>query len=233
MDLYGFIRDIACCKGSFVSLTGGGGKTTLMVMLAEHLRSCGMKVLMTTTTKIMSPKVHDYRCDRVFPDDSVLDFHPDGPCSVLYAIEDTQTNKWRSPSLDVLERLRSRYDVVINEADGSRRLPLKVHTDRDPVVPGFSTFTISIMGLWALGHRTTEVAFGEDRDVLVDHDYLVWYANAKQGLLKGSTPGSRMVLFNGSEDCVDLDQVRDIGLPEDVIAVAASEKEGIVHERLQ
>ncbi|MDH3998967.1 MAG: putative selenium-dependent hydroxylase accessory protein YqeC, partial [Desulfuromonadales bacterium] len=38
-----------------LSLTGGGGKTSLMFHLAQRLSQAGKKVLTTTTTKIFYP----------------------------------------------------------------------------------------------------------------------------------------------------------------------------------
>ena len=39
----------------FISITGGGGKTSLLKCLASYYRDKGEKVLMTTTTKFQSP----------------------------------------------------------------------------------------------------------------------------------------------------------------------------------
>ncbi len=233
MELYDFIEKQACQGPAFISLTGGGGKTTLMAGLCAHLKRRGRRVLMTTTTKIMSPRVHDYGCDRVFCDDGVLDYFPEGPACVLYALENPQTNKWSCPPLENLSALRDRYDVIVNEADGSKRLPLKVHTQRDPVVPDFSTYTISVMGLWAIGKRTTEVAFGEQRDLVVDKAYLNWYVKDPEGLLKGSLEGRRMVVLNGSDLGYDRDMVASLSIPKDVVVIIASEKEGLLNERIQ
>ena len=146
MDLYKTLADRAAKDGAFISLTGGGGKTTLMIKLASYLRNAGKRVLITTTTRLMSPRFHNYMTDRFFCDDSVLSFVPEGPCSVLYAVEsEDRENKVSCPPIENLDLLRSRFDVIINEADGSKRLPLKVHTQRDPVIPPFTTYTISVM----------------------------------------------------------------------------------------
>ncbi len=233
MELY---KELASLTGSdkvFVSLTGGGGKTTLMTMFADHLRSAGRKVLITTTTKIMSPQRHDYGVDRVFSDDSVLSVRPQGPCVVLYALENPETGKWFCPPIMNLKSLMDVYDVIINEADGARRLPVKVHTQRDPQVPPFSTYTISVLGLWALGKRTSEVAFGEERDLVVDAQYLNWLLRDGEGLLKGSLEGHRAIVFNGAEDCRDLSVLRTLEYPPDVRVLAASEMEGRIYEEIR
>ena len=217
----------------FVSLTGGGGKTTLMVCLAKYYRNLGKRVLMTTTTKIMSPHLHDYGADFVFGDDKVLDFLPKSPCSVLYAVSNDKTDRWTSPPLEHLDVLRSYYDVIINEADGSRGLPFKIHTSLDPVVPSFTTDTISIAGVWGYGYKAAEVTFGDSRDVPVDAGYLKWYINEPEGLLKSSIPEHRTVLFNGAEDFGESRILRDIDFPRDIRVLLVSEKEDRIYEHIR
>ncbi len=233
MDLYKTLSEKTSEEGAFISLTGGGGKTTLMIGLASYLKCRGRKVLMTTTTKIMSPRIHDYGADLVFRDEKVLSFRPEGPCSVLYALGDEMTDKWRCPPIGNLSLLRSHYDVIINEADGSKRLPLKVHTQRDPVVPDFTTYTISVMGLWGIGKRACEVAFGDDRDIVVDSSYLQWYLDDVEGLLKGSLKGSRAIVFNGAEAFENNLNLHDLRYPSDAFVCTASEKEGKLYEQIQ
>lgn len=232
MDLYGTLFDGFSSDRPFISLTGGGGKTTLMANLAAWFRARGKRVLMTTTTKIMSPYVHDYGAERIFGDDEVLSYRPAEPVCVLYAISDEVTRKWTSPSLETLESLRDRYDVVINEADGSRRLPFKVHTQRDPVVPDYTTDTVSVTGLWGIGKKASEVSFGDGRDVVIDAGYLQWYVDDPQGLLKGSIPGCRTVLFNGADDCPDWSVLSGLRFPDDVRVFVCSEKEGKIYDRI-
>ena len=233
MDLYETLVSGFSSQKPFVCLTGGGGKTTLMIGLAAYLKKLGKKVLMTTTTKIMSPYLLDYGADRIFADDGVLSFFPEGPICVLYALSDGVTSRWTSPPLENLDVLRDRYDVIFAEADGSKRLPLKVHTQRDPVIHTLTTDTVAVTGLWGIGSKASEVSFGDDRGIIVDADYLQWYIDDPQGLLKGSIGGCRTVLFNGADGCSDLSVLRDLRYPEDVRVYACSEKEGKIYERIR
>ena len=233
MDLYKTLSEKVAKQKSFISLIGGGGKTTLMVGLASYLKSEGKKVLMTTTTKIMSPSFHDYKADFVFSNDDVMDFFPEGPCSVLYALGDEETNKWRCPPIENLSLLLCRYDVIINEADGSKRLPLKVHTQRDPVVPNFTTYTISVMGLWGIGKKACDVAFGDNRDIVVDKAYLQWYLDSPECLLKGSITNNRAIIFNGAESFEDVELLEKLNYPKDVFVCTASEIEGKLYGKIQ
>ena len=232
MDLYEVLSRKACTDRAFISITGGGGKTTLMTGFASYLRLCGKKVLMTTSTKIMSPHKHDYGAAEIFSDDLVLSFDPDGPCSVIYALEDRDTGKWRCPPVENIDVLRSRYDVILCESDGSRKLPLKIHTQRDPVILPFTTYTVSVMGLWGMGHEAKDVSFGDARNVVVDRSYLNWYLNTPEGLLKGSLKDNRAIVFNGAEGFKNTSLLRGLDYPPDVFACTASAKEGILYEEL-
>jgi len=234
MDLYEALVRRTGTEHAFISITGGGGKTTLMTRFASYLRNAGKKVLITTTTRIRSPYVHDYHADRIFSDDDVLSHVSTGPCSVVYAVEDKDSGKWSCPPLENLDVLKCVYDVILCEADGSRGLPLKIHTHRDPVVPPLCTYTISVMGLWGIGHKARDVAFGDDGDAIVDRFYLEQYLHGSEGLLKESIPGHRAVVFNGAESpepgygCV-----RELDYPSDVFVCTASVREGVLYEQLQ
>lgn len=230
MDLYKVLHDVSCRDNAFISISGSGGKTTLMECFASYLRNAGKKVLITTTTKIRSPYIHDYHADMIFCDDSVLSYVPAGPCVVAYAIENRETGKWSCPPLDNLDVLRKMYDVVLCEADGARGLPLKIHTQRDPVVPSFCTYTVSVMGLRGIGKRVSDVCFGDDSTATVDDAYLDSYINCPEGLLKGSIPGSRAIVFNGAEDIPEgsdvLAMLRNPDYPSDVLVCTASARSG-------
>ena len=213
--------------GRFISITGGGGKTSLLSLLGRYFRNQGKSVLLTTTTKLMSPRLHDYGQDIIFEDESVLGYRPEKGQTVFYAEHSTMDmKKWIAPREEVLTILSSMYDVVISEADGSRGLPFKIHTERDPVIHPSTTAVIAVAGLWGIGEKAYSAVFGSDEDVPVDRDYLERYVKMEEGISKGFI-GNNAIVFNGAE-CVDssvLDMLMSIVYPENTIVVAASEKE--------
>ena len=104
---------------SFISITGGGGKTSFMSAFGSYLRDKGMRVLITTTTKVMSPRLHKYGQDVIFSDESVLGFLPEKPVLVFYAEKSTMDmKKWLSPREEVLSALYGYYDVIISSSSG-------------------------------------------------------------------------------------------------------------------
>ena len=211
----------------FISITGGGGKTTLMEKLGRYLADNGSSELMTTTTKVASPRLHQYGADFIFEDESVLGHKPEKGSLVFYAHHHPMDmKKWIAPREEVLTILSSMYDVVISEADGSRGLPFKIHTERDPVIHPSTTAVIAVAGLWGIGEKAYSAVFGSDEDVPVDRDYLERYVKMEEGISKGFI-GNNAIVFNGAE-CVDssvLDMLMSIVYPENTIVVAASEKE--------
>ena len=51
----------------------------------------------------------------------------------------------------------SRFDYVLAEADGSKRLPLKAHAAWEPVIPAATANVVWVVGASGLGKRVAEV----------------------------------------------------------------------------
>ena len=215
----------------FVSITGGGGKTTLLSLLGRHAAGCGLSALMTTTTKVASPYFHDYGADVIFGDESVLGYSPEKGRLVFYGEHHTlDMKKWIAPRYDVLTALYPFYDLIISEADGSRGLPLKIHSSRDPVIHPLTTATVAVMGVWGIGEKAYSVAFGEERGCIVDNDYLKWYLSDPEGLCKGF--GQRnAIVFNaaGTPEKNTLKMLEGLDYPENTRVYLASEMEDEVY----
>ena len=128
-----------------ISVTGAGGKTSLIFAWARELAAAGRSVVITTTT-------HMYRPERLEEDGIriVVSDDPDRP------------DKVTAPPEDVLESLRETADVVLIEADGSRRMPLKWPGEKEPVIPDYTDITVCVAGLSAVGKRTEDVVYRAD-----------------------------------------------------------------------
>lgn len=141
-------------EGSWVvSVTGSGGKTTTIEQLALYWAAQGMSVLVTTTTKMAHPERHRYPFghyhlvsggdDRLPP--------PTAKTITLYGMEKGEKIVPVEDSL--LRNAIGRFDRILIEADGARGLPLKIHAQRDPVIPAFSHVVLALVGLGATDHR--------------------------------------------------------------------------------
>ena len=70
---------------------------------------------------------------------------------------DPETGKLSSPA-EPLDQLAQRYDYVLAEADGSKRLPLKAHAAWEPVIPSGTADIAWIVGASGLGKPISKAA---------------------------------------------------------------------------
>lgn len=145
-------------KRPVVSVVGAGGKTTTIKKAAEEYRQKGIPVIVTTTTHMMAE---------------------DRPCflltSSLEEVKETlkregmawlgrpnEAGKMRAPSPEFLHQIISLGCPVLIEADGARRLPLKVPADHEPVILSETTHVVNVYGLDALGKTFEKICFRAD-----------------------------------------------------------------------
>lgn len=218
---------------SFISLTGGGGKTTFLIEFGEYLKKKGMSVLLTTTTKLASPEDVDYRVDHTACTvDEITKRGNICAGSTLFAPYDREKNKLVYPGHGSIERVYSLFDVTIAEADGSRGRPVKIHSPRDPVIETMTSGVVAVVGLWALGKPSSLYAFGDEEERIIDIEYLEELLYSPEGLCKGmKKDGCSIILFNGGEsiDKEALESVKSLTLPEGVEGYIVSEREGRIY----
>ena len=132
------------------ALIGGGGKTTLMYMLAEELKSHG-KVIICTSTKIRQPTQYLTLFDAK-PQDITAAF---AEHDVLCVADRTGEDKLCAPRTSFAQLARL-ADFVIVEADGAKCLPLKAHAPHEPVIPEHTQRTIMVVGIDGIGKTIDE-----------------------------------------------------------------------------
>jgi probable selenium-dependent hydroxylase accessory protein YqeC len=142
-------------KGCIISLVGGGGKTTLMYTLAEMCNQRGMRVLITTTTHIFKPEKYSLAVNK----EELLQILNSGKIAVMG--EETENNKLKM--IDDIEDYFQFADIVIIEADGAKRLPLKVPNDTEPVILPCSDIVIGVAGVDAVGKPLKDVCFRKEK----------------------------------------------------------------------
>ncbi len=151
------------------AIIGSGGKSTLLKTLGLELMRAGGRALLCTTT-------HMFPVAGVPRDESGrrLDAAPWQPgalpvpgctceaCagmsrgSICQAgILDPETGKLSAPA-EPPNELAQRFDYVLAEADGSKRLPLKAHAAWEPVVPAGTANVIWLVGASGLGKPINE-----------------------------------------------------------------------------
>ena len=174
-----------------ISVVGAGGKTSLIFAWARELVAAGKKVVITTTT-------HMYRPERM---------EEDG-IRIVVSDDPERPDKVTAPPAEVLDSLRDTADVVLIEADGSRRMPLKWPAPWEPSVPDYTDFTVCVAGLSAIGKKTADVVYRADelpdrlKRETVDMNLMHALISSRDGGQKG-VRGDFRVFMNQVDDDID------------------------------
>lgn len=136
-----FSEELAVKRG-VTAIIGAGGKTTLLLRLAEELSRSGT-VIITTTTHIFPPQ------NMPFSETAAL------PAPVLCVGTPCEQGKLIAPREPI--GLLARYaDYVLVEADGAKRLPIKAHAVHEPVIPAEAEQVICVVGASGLNGSVAE-----------------------------------------------------------------------------
>lgn len=138
-----------------VSVTGGGGKTTLIRRLQQEYMQRGIPHAVSTTTHM------HYVRNVAFLEKEDLER--------LLAVEKKEHTVWMGKpvseikmkgfSSDFLETVKETGLWLLLEADGAKGLPVKAPAEHEPVIPPFSTRVIQVYGLDGIGHSIGEKCF--------------------------------------------------------------------------
>lgn len=154
-----------------ISVVGAGGKTTLIYRLAEELKRKGLRVLITTTTKMYVPKRRfiswesgiDEEEDKGKQESAKrmeekirVKLHEEGIVVVGRILNGGE--KFTGISEEVRSILPDLCDILLVEADGSRQKPVKVPADHEPVLFPASDLVIGVLGMNSVGQRILEAA---------------------------------------------------------------------------
>lgn len=129
-----------------IAFAGAGGKTSLIRSLAGEGREQGLKVLVTTTTHMFCPSQFGVFSKNIQDVKEML-----RKFGIAVVGELASEDKIRFPGQVFYEEICPMADLVLVEADGSRRMPLKVPGPGEPVIPGNADMVLCVSGLSALG----------------------------------------------------------------------------------
>lgn len=151
------------------AIIGSGGKSTLQKALGLELMRAGGRVLLCTTTHMFPvagvPWNGSGRRLDAAPWKPGAAHVPGCTCeacadlargSICQAgVLDPETGKLSAPA-EPLGELAQRFNYVLAEADGSKRLPLKAHAAWEPVIPSGTANIVWIVGASGLGKPINE-----------------------------------------------------------------------------
>lgn len=224
-----------------IACVGAGGKTSALFCLARALEGQGRRVLITTTTHLLDPRGEPARpaFDLVLRPDLETPIaaaplpEARGGLTVLLSRVAEPVGKLKGIHPSWIPALRRHWDLVLVEADGSKRLPVKAPASYEPVIPPGTDLVVGVVGLDCLGrpmddrtvHRPerfgaiTGCATGAP--ILWEH--LVALARHPEGLFK-EAPGTRVLLFNKADRAQVMPTRAQLAdLPANLILVASLE----------
>lgn len=202
-----------------VSLTGAGGKTTLMFRLAHDLLDEGKRIVTTTTTKILEPTPSE--SPYIFLDSSEEKIKGfvysciNQYRHITIAQEKLGSGKLRGISKEAIDDLWSLsiIDHIIIEADGSARRPIKAPREGEPVIPSNTTLVVGILGLDGLGRelndenvfqaervsQITGISMGER----ITEEAMAILFTHPEGIFKGAPSSARLIAFINKLDILN------------------------------
>ena len=239
MNKHFFNHDLSPLLGladsQIITFIGGGGKTSLMNTLGKEFASHGYPTLLTTTTHIMKP---DFLSDESYIENEDLGQLANIftnlkkntlPLAALGIPEKVVNSnvKWRSPSSDFCEKIAEfskkfstknpyKFLKILCEGDGSKRLPIKLPKDGEPVFFPKTDTVIGVIGLSCLGKPIKETLFRyellpnltsldnyfikslQSTDI-VTTDFLYRLCLSEKGLRKNITSQKFCIIFNQAD----------------------------------
>lgn len=154
IDIVDIVRTTVSKKPFIISVIGAGGKTTCIERIAQEVRRQGKKAAVVTTTHMWIPE--KYSAVGRSWEESVKQMKEEGIVYCGLAAE--SEGKMVFPGQEGYQAICSAADVVLVEADGAKKKPVKFPDwSREPVIPENTDKIILVFGLSALGRPPGEV----------------------------------------------------------------------------
>lgn len=232
--------------GALYTFVGAGGKSTAMRRVASLLAGRGMRVRMTTTTRVGVGEFAGFPLALVRgPKEVQRAVDRSEPVILMAAGIQADQDKYTGVDPALLDGVRLRADLVLLvEGDGSRRLPVKVPGEREPVIPACSRAVMAFLGAAAIDEPIDERHCHHHQEALtllgrtgsfLEAEEIALLASHHHGSRKGVLPGMafRFVINQG-----DLAEKRETAVSalrlakerSGVDGILASFKEGEIYE---
>ncbi|MGN0293611.1 MAG: selenium cofactor biosynthesis protein YqeC [Lachnospiraceae bacterium] len=187
-----------------VAYVGAGGKTSSVLEEAAKLHEMGKRVVVTTTTHMKCPEMCPEGTDQLTecPEEAE---HLLQAGEVVWYGHRAAKGGFGGPSREEWSALRRMADVILTEADGSKRLPVKVPAPHEPVIPDYTDRIIIVMGMSGLGRHISEACHRiplvldllnkMENDVLTEEDYAILLSEGYIEPLHRRFPACEMEIY--------------------------------------
>ena len=147
---------LGIASGDVVAFVGAGGKSSAMLTVADELADAGMNVLAAPTTKMLVSEAQKIGPLVTSEDTSELrtkaeEALSDGASRVVVGSGLLSKNRVGGLEPADIPSLAPLADVVLVEADGSRRRPIKGTADHEPALPHAATLVVAVGSVRAFG----------------------------------------------------------------------------------
>ena len=165
------VRSLGVEPGQSVAAVGGGGKTSLLTAIARQFHAqTGKPAILTTTTKIFAP-LPEEELGLALGDAETLSINLKSfmnSCGISWFArrregiapvpgrESERRMKLSGFTPSEITCLRLSGALMLIEADGARRLPIKAPGPDEPVLPENTDAVLGVVGLDALGAPLNE-----------------------------------------------------------------------------
>lgn len=220
------IENLKINENDVITITGGGGKTSLMMRLGKELSQKRMNHVLTTTAKICISDLRGAQsiiCENI--NDIIDVLKKDAQQEWIIGKEKVTDQKISGFAEEELIILKNAIKplVIINEGDGSKRKPYKFYGDYEPMIPQITTKLIHVIGAEVLYKKIDDQTFHRselygDTQAIFDEDVLFqafedFIKNKLDAKLAGDT---QRILFINKADGENLKNARimsKIGAP--------------------
>jgi probable selenium-dependent hydroxylase accessory protein YqeC len=148
-------------SGDVTAFVGAGGKSSAILAIADELSEAGMTVLVVPTTKLLvseaekiGPLVTSEDVDELRA--KAEETLSGGASGVVVGSGLLSKNRVGGVEPGAVSSLASVADVVLVEADGSRRRPIKGTAGHEPVLPDAATLVVAVGNIGAFGMPVDE-----------------------------------------------------------------------------
>ncbi|MBF0356126.1 MAG: putative selenium-dependent hydroxylase accessory protein YqeC [Alphaproteobacteria bacterium] len=151
-------RDLTLAASRVIAVAGAGGKTSLIEALAREFAQSGEQVLATTTTKVGALEfTSGWHVVDEATEESLLSQKGTIPV-FAYDTLTADGDKKTGLSCKLIDSVAREGDFsrILIEADGSKRRPLKMPAEHEPVIPASTDTLILVAGLRGLGEPLSE-----------------------------------------------------------------------------
>jgi probable selenium-dependent hydroxylase accessory protein YqeC len=148
-------------SGDVAAFVGAGGKSSAILMIADELMEAGMTVLAVPTTKMFVNETEKIGPLVTAEDAGELRAKAEEALSgsasgIVVGSGLLSKNRVGGVGPAVVSSLASLADVVLVEADGSRRRPIKGTAEYEPALPDAATFVVAVGNIGAYGMPVDE-----------------------------------------------------------------------------